>query len=367
MDRGIFFGGSAYATYDTGGFVRAYAASDVGASTAAAGASTIVTGATNVFVTGNVTAQTSAAVNTINIGGSFSVTLSNSNQYLQTNGVLSNGIAGITGGSLETTTPGAELVLASNANQDNVSTSILDNGGTALTTVGNITLGATNSYTGVTTVDKGTLQVGNASAAGDLGNSSGVVLNSGGNLTFNRTNAYSYANAITTGSFESGSTITQAGTGALTLGNVLNIGNVNTLAITRNVGTGALTLGDITGIGTLADNSTNGASAPTTINQTGTNTIAGVTGANGANIIFSGSANAVTNIATVLSPGNGATLTFTAGTVVDAASSGGGQSGNYNVNGGNLQLGTASASAGRFQLSANDGQTLTISSGTLNI
>ena len=77
------------------------------------------------------------------------------------------------------------------------------------------TPGAANLYSGATTVNQGTLQVGNNTAAGDLGTSSGVTLVNGANLTFNRSsgNALSYTNPIT----ESGvnlSTITQAGAGA---------------------------------------------------------------------------------------------------------------------------------------------------------
>ena len=85
------------------------------------------------------------------------------------------------------------------ANNQIVNASIADNGSaTSLTKAGANTtvLAATNSYTGQTTVEGGTLQIGNGGTTGDLGNTSGLVLNGGANLTFNHSNSFSYSGNI---------------------------------------------------------------------------------------------------------------------------------------------------------------------------
>jgi fibronectin-binding autotransporter adhesin len=372
LDRGYFFGGNAYATVDAGGFLRAYAATDTNGATAAAGTSNIANVATNnVFVNGTQSAQTTASVNTLDIAtGGVVITLASS-ATLSTNGLLSNGISTITGGAttgLDTTTAGGELVVRSSVNQFTLNVPILDNGGSSLTTSGNIILQAANSYTGLTTIDSGTVYLGNQTgtglATGDLGSSSGVVLNTGGGLFVNRSNAYSFTNPITTGSLSSGSTVTQAGAGALTLGNISNTGNPNgTLNITRNVSTGAFTLGTITGIGTLADNSTSGATTPTTVNQSGTGlTIATVSGASGSEVKFGGDGTGSTTVANLLAT-PGQLVDVTSGTV--AVNTGRNTTSNLEVDGGVLNV---PAAADRLSLAGSTtGQTLSITGGTVNV
>jgi autotransporter-associated beta strand protein len=327
LSPGLFYNGASYAAYDANGYVRAYGSGDANYVSFSSGASIAATSGTASNVnatTGSPSAQTSVIINTLQIG-SVTVTFANNSQILQTNGILDQGgtpiiggaAGGATAGNIEAATASGELVVRVASGTLVINSSILDNGTSALTVSGGtaLALEGTNSYAGVTTVEAGTLNIGNGTAAGDLGNSSGVTLDAGGNLTFNRTTAYSYTNTITTGSFANGITITQAGTGTLTLGNVNNVNNTNTIAITRNAGSGALTLGTITGIGNLTDNSTNGSMAPTTVNQSGTGlTISTVQGASGSVVnLNSTNGSGSTTIANILNS-TGQTVNFNGGT-----------------------------------------------------
>ena len=100
---------------------------------------------------------------------------------------------------------------------------------------GTLSLTGSNTYTGVTTISGGTLQIGNGGGGGSLGGTSGVTDN--GALAFSRSDAYSFSPAI------SGSgAVLQLGSGTLALSvansysgatiinsGVLSIGNDNNL------------------------------------------------------------------------------------------------------------------------------------------
>ncbi|MBB3898767.1 autotransporter-associated beta strand repeat-containing protein [Roseococcus suduntuyensis] len=102
---------------------------------------------------------------------------------------------------------------------------------------GTLILTGTNSYSGGTTIDAGTLQVGNGGTTGTLG--SGAVVNNAA-LVFNRSDAVTFGNAI------SGSgTLTQEGSGTLILT------GANTYSGTTTITTGTLQVGDGGTTGTL--------------------------------------------------------------------------------------------------------------------
>lgn len=175
LDRGLFFNGSRYAAYDAGGFVRGliYGTDANAPATIAAGATLGVDDATqDVQISGSITAQTTAAVNTISDPGAFSITLAGG-QTLSFNGFLKSGgnAATISGGNGITTTAGGnEMVIRTDAAGDTltIGTPILDNGGSSLTKSGAGTLFLTtaSTYSGGTTMGGGSLILSNRNGFG---------------------------------------------------------------------------------------------------------------------------------------------------------------------------------------------------------
>ena len=106
---------------------------------------------------------------------------------------------------------------------------VTNGSGTVALTVtgsGSLTLTGQNSYSGTTTVDGGTVQVGSGGASGVLGGGN-VVDN--GTLIFNRSNDITVSNAISgTGS------VVQQGTGSLYLTGDNNYGGATSRTIINN-------------------------------------------------------------------------------------------------------------------------------------
>ncbi|XHR27122.1 MAG: autotransporter-associated beta strand repeat-containing protein [Chthoniobacteraceae bacterium] len=174
LDKGYFFGGNSYAAYDTGGYLRAYNyATDTGGVTTSGGATFgATTAASNVQMTGDITAQTSGTINTLNLNGNNNLTLASGT--LVVNGILKSGnIAGgstISGGAGLSAASGAELVVRTDGANDTltINSGILANGANALTKsgAGTLILNGTNTYSGATYVDAGKLVVnGDSSSA----------------------------------------------------------------------------------------------------------------------------------------------------------------------------------------------------------
>jgi len=177
IDRGVFFGGANYAALDAlNTFVRAYATTDANAITAPAGATIGVNDATkNVFVTGAISAQTTASANTLNLAAN-SLTFSNAANILSVDGILSagSGSAAInnttTASKIQATAAGNEIVIRVDGGTDvlTIAPAIRNFGvdtlgtATALTKsgAGTLTVTGTNTYTGNTTINGGTLELG---------------------------------------------------------------------------------------------------------------------------------------------------------------------------------------------------------------
>jgi len=143
------------------------------------------------------------------------------------------------------TNTGANLLAASIANSGANATSVNKSG------PGTWVLSANNTYTGATTVNSGTLQLGNGGATGSIAPASSVIVNGG--LTFNRSNTVTQGSDFATTISGSGSVV-QAGAGTV----VLSGSNSYSGGTTVNSGTlqvanaNALGAGDLTVNGGMA-------------------------------------------------------------------------------------------------------------------
>jgi autotransporter-associated beta strand protein len=331
LDPGLFYNGSSYAAYDVGGFVRAYGLGDANYAPASAGPTMgSVTSSSNVALSGNITAQTSATINTLNMGAN-SLTLG-SGQTLKTAGILSSGSSSATfsGGNLQAASPGGELVINVNNSSDQltIGSTLQDN--TAASTLtktgyGTLVLNGVNTYTGATYIDSGLLTLGNASAlsaaavtvgsggaldlAGQTISSSALTLNgtgisSGGALT----NSSSTAVAITaSGTTLASSAAIGGNAGGIAInsaigdgGNGYTLAKVGTNTVTLNgantysggtiVSAGTLLLANASALGSGAVSVTSGAAldlggqtvtglttSPLTLNGTASSTVGALT------------------------------------------------------------------------------------------
>ncbi|MGB8166194.1 MAG: autotransporter-associated beta strand repeat-containing protein, partial [Chthoniobacteraceae bacterium] len=190
LNKGVFFGGSDYAAYDTLGFVRAlnYGADANTLAAIASGATLDVDDITkNVTITGDITAQTTAAVNTLKLGAS-NLTLASATDVLTTNGLLSSGNAdaNFNGGKIQSAANG-ELVVRVDGSADKltIGSVIQNNTSTVLTKSGDgaLVLTGGNAYTGATQVGGGTLELGGAGTLNN-GNYAGAIAVANG-ATFN--------------------------------------------------------------------------------------------------------------------------------------------------------------------------------------
>jgi len=178
--------------------------------------------------TGNLALNTS----TVDLGGTSQTVGALS--FVGTNSALSNGTITVT-----------SISVNNSSGTVNVSAN-LQGSGAAFTQIGNgkITLSGTNTYTGSTNINAGTLQLGNAGATGSLSTSSAI--------TNNATLAFSRNNTITQGTdFASviGGTgrVIQSGTGTLVLngantytGNTTISAGILQADVADGVGNGAL-------------------------------------------------------------------------------------------------------------------------------
>jgi outer membrane autotransporter protein len=179
--------------------------------------------------------------------GSNTLTLTANNTYTGTTTINSNGTIQVgNGGTTGTLGSGAVInngALAFNRS-DTLTVSNTISGAGSLTNAGSGTtiLMANNTYSGLTVIANGTLQVGNGGSTGSLGTNQ--VLNHGA-LAFNRSNDLTVANLIS----GSGS-VTHAGTGTVTLsgtntyggGTTVNNGGTLQLRNSSAAGTGDLNL-----------------------------------------------------------------------------------------------------------------------------
>ena len=347
--------------------------------------------ATNVRIiegTGSLTNITLGAatttINTLNQSASGGLaTIDPASQTLLTNGILlGTGAGGLTigtgtnNGTLTTATAGGDLLLINNtANALTINSDIANNTSTSTLTkkgTGPLALNGANSYDGATTLQAGTLTLGNASALG-----TGALTISGGNLdssVVDLVNMNNNAQAWNADFTFGGTQNLNLGTGGVTMSANRQVTvTAKTLTVGGAIGGGAFSLTKA-GAGTLVLTGPNTFTGAINVNagqlnltNWGASTLGTVTVAGTSILEISGGA--TYNIATRMSVGattNG-TVNQTGGTVSFTASdcllvgTGTGSTGIYNLSGGTItsftsgtrgvMIGVNASNSGTFNLS----------------
>ena len=140
---------------------------------------------------------------------------------------------------------------------------ISDGTGTSTVTMNHtgvtLTLAGTNTYTGVTAVTAGTLQIGNGNA-GSVANNTAVTISTGATLTLDVANSASFTNSVTnnghltttgtTNNFTLASPVTGTGNLTKTGSNTVALTGANTYSAGTTISAGALLANNLTGSAT---------------------------------------------------------------------------------------------------------------------
>jgi autotransporter-associated beta strand protein len=261
LDQGLFYNGADYAVYASpGSYMRAMNyTSDFNVANITTG-STIPSGNTgrHVQVSVAISGQPSISLASLKISGNTDFALGSGATLTLTSGGLlkaGNNASTISGGS-KIDNSGVELVVRTDQPDDTLTISIPIAGAGLLTKAGagTLVLGAANNYTGMTSVDAGTLKLANALA---LGNSGAVTtVNNRGVLDLNgqaiatapvTINGFgvNYGGAL----INSSSTDSSLG-GPLTLGSAAAVGGTGNITLSGPANYGTFTLTK-TGVNTL--------------------------------------------------------------------------------------------------------------------
>ena len=195
---------------------------------------TNITGPSTLLQIGTLGSAASAGVGTINVGGGSTLQLVNVN-----GSTLSNNVTNSAGG-------GAGTVLSTSALTTTLSGTLTDGAGTlALTQNGSgttILANAGNTFTGLTTVSAGTLQLGTNALAGSLGGGATIKVGTGGTLSLvNIGNPGTLSNASITNTLGGVGTFNVASNNNNTILSQLTDGGPGTLQLTQT-GLGTTTL-----------------------------------------------------------------------------------------------------------------------------
>ncbi len=261
-----------------------------GGTTISAGTLQIGSGGTTGSIVGNVTDNGTLAFNRSNaytfagiVSGTGALTQAGTGTTILTGANTYTGTTTISAGTLQIGAGGAAGALGTGPVVDNgalvfnkstatlVGVAISGTGSLVQSGTGVTTLAANNTYTGGTTINSGTLQVGNGGTTGSVGG--GNVLNNA-TLAVNRSNAVTYAGVVSgTGNVVllGTGTVTVTGANTYTGGTTISAG---TLQIGNGGATGSI-VGNVTDNSTLAFNRSNAYTFAGAISGTGGLTQAG--------------------------------------------------------------------------------------------
>ena len=236
-----------------------------------------------------------------------------------------------------------------------------------------ILLGA-NTYTGATTINAGTLKIGNGGTTGALSTSSAITVN--GTLAFNRSNNIAQGTDFSTAAISGTGSLIQNGTGNLTL----NAANTYTGGTTLNSGTLVINNASAIGSGTFSINggtlnNTSGSTITLSTNNaqswngdfafTGTNDLNLGTGAvtlNATRTITVNSGNLTVGGA-ISGTGFGLTKNGSGTLILSGSNS---YSGNTTINAGTLQASVTGALANTTIINLNGGSLLVAATNAIN-
>ncbi len=277
-----------------------------GTAAATAAGVTDTTGTVNYDVAAGGTTGAGASANTLRYTGAADTITG----PITLNGLMNAGTGALTVNGALTAGSTNELVVLSNGQNVTLNGAVGNNGANASALTyggpgaGTLTLTAANTYTGATTINSGTFQLGNGGTTGSLSGSSTIIDN--GALIFNRSNAVTQGTDFGAAAITGTGTLTQVGTGMTTLT------AAETYAGATTISAGTLQLGNGGTTGSLATTST--------ITDNGNLTF------NRSNAVTQGtdfSAAALTGTGSLTQAGTGTTTlnainTFTGGTTVNA-------------------------------------------------